>query len=145
VLVVDDSATVRAVIAAALEAEGHVVLPAADGRAALELARSTPVDLVLLDVEMPEVDGWQVVSALKADPATSDVAVVFLTARASTDDAVQALRLGTVDFVRKPPRPAELLARVGAALRTKQRHDALRSQVERLEERPPDTPQGGAV
>lgn len=132
-LVADDSPTVRAVLAGALQFEGYAVLQAADGRAALEVVRSTPVDLVLLDVEMPEVDGWGVVSALKADPGTADVAVVFLTARAGTDDAVQALGLGASDYVRKPPRPAELLARVRAALRAKQEHDALRSRAEQAQ------------
>ena len=133
VLVVDDSATVRAVVAAELEAGGYHVLLAADGRAALDAARSERVDVVLLDVEMPEMDGWAVVQELKADPATKGIAVVFLTGRSATADAVQALELGAHDFVRKPPQPAELLARVAAAVRTKQAQDALRSRADRLD------------
>jgi diguanylate cyclase (GGDEF)-like protein len=133
VLVADDSPTVRAVVAAVLEAGGYAVLEAADGREALETVRTRHVDAVLLDVEMPEVDGWQVVAELKADPATAHVAVVFLTGRAGHADAVQALQLGAQDFVRKPPQADELLARITAAVRTKQLHDALRSRADRLE------------
>jgi two-component system, cell cycle response regulator len=133
VLVADDSATVRAVVAAELTAAGYAVEQAADGQAAIDLVRSRPVDAVLLDVEMPVLDGWAVVAALKADPATAHVPVVFLTGRAATDDVVQALGLGAHDFVRKPPRAAELLARVAAAVRTKTMHDALRRRAERLE------------
>lgn len=133
VLVADDSATVRAVVAAELEAGGYRVLQAADGRAALAAVGAEPVDVVLLDVEMPEMDGWAVVQELKADPATKGIAVVFLTGRSATADAVQALELGAHDFVRKPPQPAELLARVAAAVRTKQAQDALRSRADRLD------------
>jgi two-component system cell cycle response regulator len=82
---------------------------------------------------MPELDGWAVVAQLKADPATADVAVVFLSGRSGTADAVHALELGAQDFVRKPPQPAELLARVGAAMRTKQSHDALRLRADKLD------------
>jgi two-component system, cell cycle response regulator len=133
VLVADDSPTVRAVVAAELTTAGYEVVEAADGQAALDAVRSRPVDVVLLEVEMPVLDGWAVVAALKTDPGTADVPVVFLTGRAGTADIVHGLDLGAHDFVRKPPRTEELLARVAAALRTKQSHDALRERADRLE------------
>jgi diguanylate cyclase (GGDEF)-like protein len=117
VLVADDSATVRLLVAAELEAAGHVVLEAEDGEQALAVARSTDpaVDVVLLDVEMPELDGFAVIAALKADAATADLPVVFLTSREGSDDVLGALRAGAHDYLRKAPDAGELLARVAAA------------------------------
>ena len=133
VLVVDDSATVRAVVAVELETAGYTVLEADDGLTAVQTCRSRPVDVVLLDVEMPGLDGWGAVEQLKRDPMPADVPVVFLTGRSAAEDVVHALELGAHDFVSKPPRPAELRARVASALRVKELQDALRERAADLE------------
>ena len=133
VLVADDSATVRAVVSVELEAAGYQVVEAVDGLQAVELCRTKDVDVVLLDVEMPGLDGWGTVERLKQDALTADVPVVFLTGRSAAEDVVHALELGAHDFVVKPPRPAELRARVASALRVKELQDALRERAAELE------------
>jgi len=125
VLLADDSATVRALARMELETAGFHVLEAGDGEQAVALARERLPDVVLLDIEMPVMDGYACVQALKSDPATAGIPVVFLTGRVSADDVVRALRLGGHDYLRKPPESAELLARVNAALRVKQLQDEL--------------------
>jgi two-component system, cell cycle response regulator len=130
VLVADDSATVRALVRLELEAAGYEVLEAEDGRQAVETARAQRVSAVLLDVEMPELDGFGVIAALKADPLTADVPVVFLTSRTETEDVLGALRAGAHDYLRKPPDPAELLARVASAVEV----TALRAELQRRSE-----------
>ena len=133
VLLADDSSTVRAIARLELEAAGYDVIEAGDGKQALEQAREQLPDVVLLDIEMPVMDGYETVQALKADPLTADVPVVFLTGRAGPDDVVRALRLGGHDYLRKPPEPAELLARVNAALRVKALQDELRARAAELD------------
>ena len=133
VLVADDSATVRAVLRLELEAAGYAVLEAADGQAAVQQAQDNEVSVVLLDVEMPVLDGHQALAALKADERTRDIPVVFLSGRGAGQDLVQALREGAHDYLRKPPEPAELLARVGAANRMKELQDELRRRAEELD------------
>jgi two-component system cell cycle response regulator len=126
VLITDDSLVVRAVVRAHLETEGHHVLEAADGEAAIELCRRTPPDVILLDVEMPGIDGYQVLAALKQDEQLKDVPVVFLTDRTKMDDVLMGLRGGAHDYLKKPFEPAELVARVAAALHVKRLQDQLR-------------------
>ncbi len=133
ILLADDSPTVRALAKLELEHAGYEVVEVGDGEEALRLARSRPPDVVLLDVEMPNLDGYETVKALKADPLTAHIPVVFLTGRVGADDVVEALRLGGHDYLRKPPEPAELLARVAAAVRVKQLQDALVSHGDELE------------
>jgi two-component system cell cycle response regulator len=88
---------------------------------------------MLLDVEMPEMSGWDVLAAMKADPDLRDVPVVFLTGRSDTTDMVDGLRLGAHDYLRKPCEPTELLARVQAAARVKRLQDELRQRNEDLD------------
>lgn len=133
VLVADDSATVRALVRADLELAGYDVLEAGDGRQALEVARAGRVDALLLDVEMPVLDGYAAVRELKADPTTRDLPVVFLTSRTSSDDIVDALRLGAHDYLRKPPEHSELLARVAAAVEVSELRAELRRRSEELD------------
>ncbi|MDP9434589.1 MAG: diguanylate cyclase, partial [Actinomycetota bacterium] len=133
VLLADDSATVRWIARTVLEAAGYDVVEALDGAQALACARSAPVDVVVLDIEMPVMDGYEAVQALKADPATADVPVVFLTGRSAGDDLVRALDLGGHDYLRKPPDADELLARVTAAVRVKAAQDRLRSRADLLD------------
>ena len=126
VLIADDSEVVRAVVRAGLEHEGYRVIEEVDGRAALEHCRHDPPDTVLLDIEMPELDGYQVLSALKGDDELKDIPVVFLTGRSDVADVVAGLRAGAHDYLRKPFENIELLARVGSAVHVKRLQDQLR-------------------
>ncbi|HEV8526569.1 MAG TPA: diguanylate cyclase [Actinomycetes bacterium] len=133
VLVVEDSAAIRALVRRMLVAGGHTVVEAASGAAALAVCREHCPDVVLLDVEMPEMSGWDVLAAMKAAPDLRDVPVVFLTGRSDTADMVDGLRLGAHDYLRKPCEPTELLARVQAAARVKRLQDELRQRNEELD------------
>ncbi|MFM2070896.1 MAG: hypothetical protein RLZZ623_1159 [Actinomycetota bacterium] len=134
ILVAEDSLVIRAVVSDQLEEEGYEVFQAIDGHAALvECATSRP-DAILLDIEMPGLDGHQVLARLKADPELSDIPVVFLTGRTSTDDMVAGLRAGAHDYLKKPFEPAELLARIGGAVRMKRLQDELRLRNEELDQ-----------
>lgn len=126
VLIADDSLVIRAVVRSELEEEGYLVVEAVDGLAAVQQCRDDPPDVVLLDIEMPGLDGYQVLSELKADPAVKDIPVVFLTSRGEMDDVVAGLRGGAHDYLRKPFESPELLARVAAATHVKHLQDQLR-------------------
>jgi two-component system cell cycle response regulator len=133
VLLVEDSAAIRALVRRMLAAGGHTVVEAAGGAAALTVCREQQPDVVLLDVEMPEMSGWDVLAAMKSDADLRDVPVVFLTGRSDTADMVDGLRLGAHDYLRKPCEPTELLARVQAAARVKRLQDELRQRNEELD------------
>jgi two-component system cell cycle response regulator len=126
VLIADDSLVVRAVVRGSLEDEGYRVIEAVDGLAALECCRVDPPDVLLLDVEMPQFDGYQVLSALKSDVDLKDIPVVFLTSRSRTADVVAGLRGGAHDYLKKPFEHIELIARVGSAVHVKKLQDQLR-------------------
>jgi diguanylate cyclase (GGDEF)-like protein len=132
VLVAEDSLVVRALLRSQLRERGYVVVEAADGEQALHRARESAPDVVLLDVEMPKVDGFEVLAELKRDPRLADVPVIFITGRTTADDAVRGLDLGAHDYLRKPFEAAELTARVHAAMRTKALQDELRAANEEL-------------
>jgi len=108
VLVVDDERSIRLLCRVNLLASGMEVLEASDGRAALELARQQRPDLVLLDVMMPELDGWAVARELAADEQTRDIPIVFLTARADPADRRLGEQLGGVGYVVKPFDPVTI-------------------------------------
>ena len=127
ILVAEDSLVIRTVVRRHLEAQGYAVLEAEDGREALESCRKERPDVLLLDVEMPVLDGHRVLEALKADPELSLIPVVFLTGRTSTDDVVAGLALGAHDYLKKPFEAAELIARVSSAVRLRALQDELRS------------------
>ncbi|ABS01822.1 response regulator [Kineococcus radiotolerans] len=115
-LVVDDDEMISHLVSAGLRAAGMTVVTASDGREALQrLAEAVP-DVVVSDVNMPGMDGFALVSRLRAEPATRAVPLVFLTSRAEASDALAALRLGADDYVRKPFDLTELVARVVAKL-----------------------------
>jgi diguanylate cyclase (GGDEF)-like protein len=133
ILVADDSLVVRAVVCDQLEAEGYEVVQAVDGESALKECAITRPDAILLDIEMPGLDGYQVLTRLKADSEVSDIPVVFLTGRTGTDDMVAGLRAGAHDYLKKPFEPAELLARIGGAVRIKRLQDELRVRNEQLD------------
>jgi DNA-binding response OmpR family regulator len=114
ILVVDDDDDIRALVGELLERAGHVVIKAPDGESALKLFYSRKPDLVVLDVSMPGLDGWEVLNRIRE---LSDVPVLMLTARAEELEKVRGLRAGADDYVTKPFGRQELLARVDATLR----------------------------
>ena len=107
VLVIDDEAPIRLLCRVNLEAEGMDVLEAADGPTGLVEAREHVPDVVLLDVMMPGLDGWQVAEQLLEDDRTSEIPIIFLTARAEFRDRARGLDIGGVDYVTKPFNPLE--------------------------------------
>jgi two-component system, cell cycle response regulator len=133
ILVAEDSLVIRVALRRQLSAQGYEVVEAEDGAEALARCRQVRPDVLLLDVEMPQLDGHQVLAMVKEDPDLRDIPVVFLTARAKTDDVVEALRLGAHDYLRKPFEPSELIARVRTALRLKAVQDELRRRNAELE------------
>ena len=114
ILVVDDDADIRTLVAELLQRAGHGVIQAPDGETGLKLFYAQQPDLVLLDVSMPGLDGWEVLTRIRE---LSDVPVLMLTARAGELEKVRGLRGGADDYVTKPFGRQELLARVDAALR----------------------------
>jgi putative two-component system response regulator len=133
-LVVDDAPENLAVLGELLRAAGHRVKVANSGRAALRHAAQQPLpDLILLDVVMPEMDGYQVLAHLRADPATGPIPVIFLTALGDAEDEERGLELGAADYVAKPIRPTVVLARVRAQIEAKRARDWLRDQNAFLE------------
>jgi diguanylate cyclase (GGDEF)-like protein len=133
VLIADDSAVIRAILRHHLEAEGYRVEVAVDGPATIEMMRRHQPDVVLLDIVMPGLDGREVLSRVKAEEALQDTPIIFLTARTGSDEIVAALRAGAQDYLKKPFELAELIARVGAAVRTKRLQDSLRQRSAELE------------
>ncbi|HEX4124604.1 MAG TPA: diguanylate cyclase [Tepidisphaeraceae bacterium] len=118
VLVVDDSTDIQKFIGAILSNAPVDMHSATDPNYGLTLAGSIKPDLILLDVDMPSMDGYEFCRRLKADPGLGTVPVLFLTAKDSTEQKVRGLELGAVDYITKPFSPSELRARVRAALRT---------------------------
>ena len=133
VLVADDSRVVRSLLRRQLEEQGHEVIEAVDGYDALERCEASLPDVVLLDIEMPNLDGHEVLERLRKIPTCVDIPVVFLTARTTTEDVVEGLRLGAHDYLRKPFEPSELLARVSGAVRVKRLQDELRQRNAELD------------
>jgi DNA-binding response OmpR family regulator len=132
VLVIDDEAPIRLLCRVNLEAEGMKVLEAADGPAGLEVARTELPDVILLDVMMPGLDGWQVAEELLDNESTNGIPIVFLTARAELRDRARGLDVGGIDYVTKPFNPIDLaslvrdlLGRVERGEREELRHEKL--------------------
>jgi len=125
ILIIDDNPDALAVAKTRLAKEGVDIVCAEGGAAGLEAARRERPDLILLDVEMPDISGFDVCRALKADADLCMIPVLFLTGSGTADDKVKGLDLGAVDYVTKPFDAFELRARVRAALRTKHLQDLL--------------------
>jgi len=124
ILIVDDLPRNLQLLALLLDKAGYRVSMAMDGARALDMVREEPPDLVLLDVMMSGMDGLETCRRLKADPASEGIPVIFLTAKAELEDLQEGFRLGAVDYVTKPFRGGELLARVAT-------HVSLRRALER--------------
>lgn len=114
ILVAEDEVNIQKLIAKYLEKEGFVVYACADGEQALDVWVETPFDLAILDVMMPKLDGWEVLSAIRKE---SDIPVIMLTAKREEADRLQGFELGTDDYITKPFSPRELVMRVKALLK----------------------------
>ncbi|MFQ3670713.1 MAG: hybrid sensor histidine kinase/response regulator [Verrucomicrobiia bacterium] len=126
VLIVDDVPENLQVLAGHLVGGGHEVISATSGPRAFEILARRSVDLILLDIMMPGMDGFEVIRGLKANPKTEEIPVMFITARSDSEDVVAGLQLGAVDYITKPFRLLELLARVRTHLELKQMRDGLK-------------------
>ena len=132
-LIVDDDASNRVLLTRTLEGQGYEIQEAASGEEALELVRALKPTLILLDVVMPGLDGYEVCRRLRADPATQDCALVFLSAMGSAEDKVRGLELGGVDYLAKPFDRREVAARVETHVRIATLRRELRERQEALE------------
>lgn len=134
VLVIDDEAPIRLLCRVNLEAEHMEVLEASDGPTGLEQARAAKPDVILLDVMMPGLDGWQVAEQLLEDDRTRSIPIVFLTARAEFRDRARGLDLGGIDYVTKPFNPLELAPLVEDMLKRVERGERDELRGEKLAE-----------
>ena len=134
ILVVDDVPDNVEILQLRLESQGYEVITAGDGEDALAIVRERLPDLILLDIQMPKLDGIETVKRLKADPGLPFIPVIMVTARADAKDVVAGLEAGGDDYLTKPVDQAALLARVRAMLRIKGLHDTVQEQAHRLED-----------
>jgi DNA-binding response OmpR family regulator len=117
ILVVEDEAKIAQIVSAYLRRDGYQVSQAGDGRKALELARAERPDLIVLDLMLPEISGWDVCRELRRNPLTARVPIIMATAREDVSDRIVGLELGADDYIVKPYDAKELVARVHAVLR----------------------------
>ena len=131
-LVVDDNKVNRLLLGRGLEQHGHRVAFAENGRQALALLRAEPFDLVMLDVVMPEMDGYQVLATLTSDPQLRHIPVVMTSALDELDSVVKCIELGAEDYLTKPINPVLLRARINASLEKKRLRDQMRELVRKF-------------
>ena len=134
VLVVDDNEVNRDLLARRLQRQGHAVTVAEDGLQALELMRSAPFDLVLLDIMMPHMNGYQVLENLKADEKLRHIPVIMISAVDDIDSIVRCIELGAEDYLSKPFNPVLLKARISACLEKKRLRDQEQAYSQELAE-----------
>ena len=134
ILIVDDVPNNIKIAASILQSQGYKLFFATNGNSALDKVRTTRFDLILLDVMMPEMDGFETCRRLKESPEFREIPLIFLTAKTGTDDVVKGFQLGAVDYVTKPFNGPELLVRVATHLELKQTENALRESESKLKE-----------
>lgn len=134
ILIVDDIPANLNVLRQVLEPQGYNVIAVPSGEIALQIAARTPPDLILLDIMMPGIDGFETCHRLKADPATADIPVIFITAKDETTSIVRGFQVGGVDYITKPFQHEEVRARVQTHLTIKQLRDELEADNRRKTE-----------
>lgn len=132
VLVVDDEPDVLLLCRVNLEFEGYTVIDAQDGEQALEKVRLEKPDIILLDVMMPGMDGWEVLASLKEDPTTSEIPVVMLTAKVRELDQIHGLTQGAIDYVNKPFNPIALSRTIREALQARNSEERRQRMLDKL-------------
>ncbi len=133
ILVVDDTPANLSLLSDILRSAGYKVRPAPSGRLALKSARTDPPDLILLDINMPEMNGFEVCRELKADQGLHPIPVLFISALTETEDKIRAFQAGGVDYITKPFQTEEVLARVHTHLTIRRYQNALQERNELLE------------
>ncbi|MEA5623371.1 diguanylate cyclase [Nostoc sp. UHCC 0251] len=133
ILVVDDTPDNLRLLAKILELQGYIIRKSINGRMALQAAERHPPDLILLDINMPEMNGYEVCQQLKASKKTDQIPIIFISALDQINDKVQAFELGGQDYITKPFQELEVLMRVRNQLLIKQQHQQLIEQNQRLE------------
>jgi adenylate cyclase len=131
-LVADDNKVNRLLLTRALELQGHSVAAAGNGRIALEMLQREPFDLLLLDMEMPEMDGFTLLEQLGRDPRLRDLPVIVTSSLEGLDHVVRSIELGAEDYLPKPVNPVLLKARIGASLEKKRLRDQQKELVRRF-------------
>ena len=134
ILVIDDSKLILHVAKTILGKQGHQVLLAEDGKMGLQTAATEHPDLILLDLILPEMDGYQVCRQIKKETATSDIPVIMLTSKSEPADKVRGLEMGASDYVTKPFDEGELMARVNIHLQIRELHERLKEKNRQLKE-----------
>src|SRR5262249_25297067 len=132
VLIADDNKVNRLLLSRSVELLGHRVMLVENGRIALEKLQSEPFDLLLLDIEMPEVDGFAVLEQLKADPQLREMPVIVTSSVEGLDNVVRCIKLGAEDYLHKPVNQVLLKARIGASLEKKRLRDQQKAMVRRF-------------
>ncbi|MGG6269615.1 hybrid sensor histidine kinase/response regulator [Leptolyngbya sp. AN03gr2] len=135
VLVIDDNPTNLDVLYTALDSAGYKVFVATDGESGIEQALEHPPDLILLDVQMPGIDGFETCLRLKSVPSTQDIPIVFMTALADTEAKVKGLNAGAIDYITKPFQHQEVIARIRVHLKVRQLSLELTREKQQLEQR----------
>ena len=133
IMVVDDDQDTVAILARHLQREGFVAIEANSGAQCLKLVHENEIDVILLDLMMPEMDGFQVVRALKNSPVTADIPVIMITARDDLDARAEGMRLGVSDFLAKPVFRRQLAGRVRAQLEVVETARNASATLDRLE------------
>ena len=131
-LVVDDNKVNRLLLGRSLEQQGHTVEMAENGRQALEMLHARPFDLVLLDIEMPEMNGYQVLEKATADLHLRDIPIIITSALEELDSVVKCIEMGAEDYLTKPVNPVLLKARIGASLEKKRLRDQQRELIRKF-------------
>ncbi len=135
ILVIDDSPANLDFLYITLDCAGYEVMLEKDGRMGIEQVRSKQVDLILLDVIMPKIDGFEICTILKSEPATKDIPIIFMTALTDAVQKVKGLSLGAVDYVTKPFQQEEVLARIQVHVKLRRLNLELDQQKQQLEQR----------
>jgi adenylate cyclase len=131
-LVVDDNKVNRLLLGRSLEQQGHSVEMAENGRLALEMLHNKPFDLVLLDIEMPEMDGYQVLEKVTSDLKLRDIPIIMTSSLETLDSVVKCIEMGAEDYLTKPVNPVLLKARIGASLEKKRLRDQQRELIRKF-------------
>lgn len=134
ILVIDDSKVITHIAKAILNKRGHDVAVAHDGMEGFRVAKTEVPDMILLDLLMPLMDGYETCQRLKSDEATRDIPVIMVTSKTEPADKIKGLEMGAVDYVTKPFDPGELIARVNIHLRLKELYEALQEKNKQLQE-----------
>lgn len=135
ILVIDDSPTNLEVLYTTLSDAGYEVLVEMDGFSGIEQAQNNPPDLILLDIMMPKINGYEACRKLQANPLTKDIPIIFMTALTDTGEKVKGFQMGAVDYITKPFQQEEVIARINVQLKLRRLNLELDHQKQKLEER----------